>query len=167
MVRIKIFPNVNIKAWVRHAVNEPWQVGAVTSVDPEGTELDIAEQSQYIGPDRRRASEIAIQLHEDRTMTMREYLALDRTIMANEQSLLSYLRTGLAFAAGGAALLHWERTQVLAVVGGVVLIGIGLATILVGFARFNRMQKILEKVKHLGLEHVSANHTSNHPPTIP
>ena len=159
MVRIKIFPNVNIKAWVRHAVNEPWQVGAVTSVDPEGTELDIAEQSQYIGPDRRRASEIAIQLHEDRTMTMREYLALDRTIMANEQSLLSYLRTGLAFAAGGAALLHWERTQVLAVVG--------LATILVGFARFNRMQKILEKVKHLGLEHVSANHTSNHPPTIP
>ena len=129
--------------------------------------MDIAEQSQYIGPDRRRASEIAIQLHEDRTMTMREYLALDRTIMANEQSLLSYLRTGLAFAAGGAALLHWERTQVLAVVGGVVLIGIGLATILVGFARFNRMQKILEKVKHLGLEHVSANHTSNHPPTIP
>jgi len=42
-------------------------------------------------------------------LTLRYHLAVDRTVLANERTLPSYVYTALALAASGAALIHFSR----------------------------------------------------------
>ena len=44
---------------------------------------------------------------EQDELTLRDVLAIDRTIVANERTLLGYVRTTLAMLGAGAALLHF------------------------------------------------------------
>lgn len=44
---------------------------------------------------------------EKEDLTLRDLLAVDRTIVANERTLLGYVRTTLAMLGSGAALLHF------------------------------------------------------------
>ncbi len=44
-------------------------------------------------------------------LTLRDVLAIDRTIVANERTLLGYVRTTLAMLGAGAALLHFFDDQ--------------------------------------------------------
>lgn len=151
MVQIKIFPK-DLIARVRHGSSGAWQ--QITG--KEGVVADIdggVESAAYKGPDRRRPSEIAIELHPDKHMILRDYLALDRTVMSNEQSVLSYLRTALAFAAGGAALLHISALTMWVVIGGVGLILSGVVITIIGFVQFYRVRKVLDRVKQMGLDH--------------
>ncbi len=45
-------------------------------------------------------------------LTLRDYLALGRTVPANERTFLSYVRTALAFAGEGVALIHFVESSV-------------------------------------------------------
>ena len=74
-------------------------------------------------------------------MILRDHLAYDRTVLANERTLLSYMRTSIAlFAAGGTLLkiLHDEPAMVHL---GIILLGLGSLFALVGVIRFLQVKK--------------------------
>ena len=68
-------------------------------------------------------------------LLLRDRLAADRTVLANERTFLAYLRTAFAFAAGGATLVHFiDRGW--AVVAGWVMIPLGAGLLAWGVHRF-------------------------------
>jgi putative membrane protein len=79
-------------------------------------------------------------------LVVRDLLAVDRTELANERTLLSWVRTALALIISGATCLHFidgPRAEL----GGVGLIVLGLGAIAVGAARFARVQRMIRRIK--------------------
>ena len=82
----------------------------------------------------------------NKELVLREYLAIERTKLVNESTLLAYIRTGLYFFVGGSTLgqivdtFFWR-------VSGPFLIAIGLTIIVVGLVRYFRLSKRIEKSK--------------------
>lgn len=78
-------------------------------------------------------------------MILRDHLAYDRTVLANERTLLSYLRTSIAlFAAGGTLvkILHEEPAMVRL---GMVLLILGFIVLTVGLIRFIKVRKQISR----------------------
>ncbi len=82
----------------------------------------------------------------DQEMILRDYLAADRTSMANERLLLAYVRTALAMVGAGAALLHFQKDTLGLVVGG-LLASSGLVVGIIGLVRFRSTRGILMFLK--------------------
>lgn len=82
-------------------------------------------------------------------MILRDYLAADRTSLANERTLMSYVRTALAFFIGGASALHFLDSLATDVLG-VILIALGTLTFAAGGWRYiwyrRRIATILARV---------------------
>ena len=75
-------------------------------------------------------------------LTLNDYLAIDRTVLANERSLLAYGRTSLAMLAiGGSCLKFFDSMWIQTL--GVAFIGASIITMARGWARFRGMQKLL------------------------
>ena len=68
-------------------------------------------------------------------LILRDHLALDRTVLANERTLLAYFRMALASAAVGAGLLQLFTSLWADLVGAALLLG-GTAALAVGTVRF-------------------------------
>lgn len=79
----------------------------------------------------------------NKDLVLREYLAIERTKLANETTLLAYIRTGLYFVVAGSTLGHlidslfWELT-------GWPLIIIGAFIMLTGIINYKRVRKRIE-----------------------
>ena len=75
--------------------------------------------------------------------TLRDYLALERTIMSNERTLLAYLRTGIALLIAGItgtqvfAEKSWLIISIVAAVAGIIVVLLGLRRFLVVRSRLN------------------------------
>ena len=82
-------------------------------------------------------------------LILRDYLAADRTVLADERTLLSYIRTAMAFAAAGAALIHFFDSTFVEVVGW-VLISLAIGILAVGAQRYLRMRQRLAKLVDKG-----------------
>lgn len=86
----------------------------------------------------------------NKDLVLREYLAIERTKLANERTLLTYIRTGLYFLVAGTTLGHlidtvfWNRMAVPIVVVGCVITVLGI----VRFIRVNR--EIRSSKKYVG-----------------
>lgn len=76
---------------------------------------------------------------------LRDHLAIDRTMLANESTFLAYIRTGLAVSAAGATLLHFAGTSVPDFFGAGLLVS-GVLIFVFGVARYQRMKK---KITHI------------------
>lgn len=74
---------------------------------------------------------------------MRDYLAMERTTLANERTLLSYLRSSLYLLVGGIALLKLENFENLQFVGYFALV-LAAVFVLVGFYRYQKLRKRLK-----------------------
>lgn len=80
----------------------------------------------------------------NKDLVLREYLALERTKLANERTLLTYIRTGLYFFIAGSTLgalidtAFWDML-------GVPLIVIGLFIALLGVVRFIRVGRAIDR----------------------
>lgn len=73
---------------------------------------------------------------------LRDALAVDRTELANERTLLSYLRTGMSSAAAGVAVANlYEERGALVVAACLVLLGV--LAVVVGIGRFLRVRRRL------------------------
>ena len=72
--------------------------------------------------------------------------AIDRTVLANERTLLSYFRTMLALLAGGASLIHFISSWWANWLGGVLLVS-GPLLFAVGVARYRRVSRHLRRVR--------------------
>jgi putative membrane protein len=79
-------------------------------------------------------------------MILRDYLAVDRTMMANETSFMSYIRTSLTMIAAGATLIKFFNEPTMQALGwGFIVIGGWLA--IHGYNRFRQVDAILHRVK--------------------
>lgn len=65
----------------------------------------------------------------------REELSLIRTHLANERTVLSYVRTALAFLAAGAGLIHFFATFPVEAVGW-CFVGVGAGIMIAGIVRY-------------------------------
>lgn len=66
----------------------------------------------------------------------------ERFLLANERTLLSWIRTGLAIIAGGAALTHISTTDNAKNIGLAIII-LGAAATAVGYVRFRSADRAI------------------------
>ncbi len=76
-------------------------------------------------------------------MILRDHLAYDRTILANETTLLAYLRTAMALLAAGATLFRLFSDDPFFQVLGMVMLILGILIAGIGVFRFFAMTKRL------------------------
>ncbi len=79
-------------------------------------------------------------------LTLRDYLAADRTALANERTLLSYARTALGVALAGGSLIHFFTSMAADIAGWVLLVLAGV-TFAWGLWRFLWYRQRIENVQ--------------------
>jgi inner membrane protein YidH len=82
---------------------------------------------------------------EKEAMTLRDYLAVDRTVMSNEVSFLSYIRTALTMVVAATALLKFFDVLVINILGW-VFIASSVLLVVHGAARYEAMGRILHRL---------------------
>ena len=92
-------------------------------------------------------------------MTVRDYLAAERTILAYERTVLAYVRTALALLAGGITLIGFFDAVVIKIAGWIV-VSFGMATLALGFISYRKMKTLIHKV---GKEEVTGPKTDERP----
>ena len=73
---------------------------------------------------------------------LRDFLALERTKLANERTLLSYIRASLYLLLGGIALLKIEGFEQIHFLG-YISIALTVILLLIGLFRFHRLKQKL------------------------
>lgn len=74
---------------------------------------------------------------------LRDFLAMERTSLANERTLFSYIRASLYMAIGGVAILEYEGFASFNWLSYVVF-GLSLILIFIGVFRYRRLKKKLD-----------------------
>ena len=82
---------------------------------------------------------------ENPEMILRDFLAVDRTVMANEVSFLSYIRTALTMLVAAITFLKFFDSTVLHLIGWALICLAGLL-ILHGATRYDAMERILHRI---------------------
>lgn len=82
----------------------------------------------------------------NKDLVLREYLAIERTRLANETTLLAYIRTGLYFLVAGSTLGHFVDSEFWNIFGTPVIV-IGLCIMIIGVIRYFRLRRSIEASK--------------------
>ena len=82
--------------------------------------------------------------HNRERLTLRDHLALERTRLGNERTLMSYIRSSLYLLIGGIALVQLEGHGNLRYVGYLALT-LCVLFLVVGYYRFHRLRKQLDR----------------------
>ena len=78
------------------------------------------------------------------SIILRDYLAMERTRLANERTLLSYLRSSLYLLVGGIALLQLQGFESIKFLGYISL-SLAVFCVVFGFIRYLRLNRKLMK----------------------
>ena len=81
-------------------------------------------------------------------LMLRDELALDRTVLANERTFLSYIRMSVGFAVVGGTLLKFAETSAWSALG-IVFLALGAATLWLGIWRTVKMQRRITSCRRL------------------
>lgn len=84
-------------------------------------------------------------LSPDETIILRDYLAVERTRLANERTLLSYIRSSLYLMLGGIAFLQLEGFANIKYLGILALV-LSVIFSVIGVYRFMLLKKSLKKL---------------------
>lgn len=79
-------------------------------------------------------------------LILRDQLAIDRTHLANERTLLAYVRTAFMLLIAGATAIKALPADRVAVTSGWLLLGTGLVVGLFGARRFLAMRRRIRQV---------------------
>ena len=82
-------------------------------------------------------------------LILRDHLAADRTILANERTFLAYIRTALTLFVAGLSFVHFKIvSSPLAdgAIGGLFMF-IGTITFFLGLYRYNQMKTLIREIK--------------------
>jgi len=82
-------------------------------------------------------------------LTIRDHLAIDRTVLANERTFLGYIRTALACLAAGASFVQFFGALSLTIMGWCLII-LACMVLVVGITRFYIVR---ESIKQATEEH--------------
>ncbi len=95
-------------------------------------------------------------------LILRDHLAADRTILANERTFLAYIRTALTLFVAGLSFVHLKEifSSYIVEVIGVIFIMLGIATFFVGLVRYKRMQALIRKIKNEELKELGEQGSS-------
>jgi putative membrane protein len=74
-------------------------------------------------------------------LILRDHLALDRTRLANERTLLSYMRTALMLVVAGATAVKFVGETPAVIVTGWVFVALGIVVGMIGASRFVTMRR--------------------------
>ena len=75
---------------------------------------------------------------------LRDFLAIERTRLSNERTLLTYVRTGLYFLLGAGAMLRLAEFEQIRWLGWASL-WISLAMFVIGWIRFSLLKRQMRK----------------------
>jgi len=81
-------------------------------------------------------------------LSLRDELAVDRTVLSNERTLLAYVRTALGFLILGLTFLHFLQQQIYRA-AGYALMAVAALVLVLGIVRFVQMQRELTRVRLL------------------
>lgn len=73
-------------------------------------------------------------------LTLRDRLAISRTVLANERTLMAYYRTALAVLITGISLIKFFDSLVLEIIGW-VLLPVGAVTVFIGTRNYRCMSR--------------------------
>jgi putative membrane protein len=73
---------------------------------------------------------------------LRDYLALERTKLANERTLLSYIRSSLYLLLGGVAIIQLEGLEGIKFIGYISL-ALTILLVIIGIYRFQKLNNQL------------------------
>ncbi len=79
-------------------------------------------------------------------LILRDQLAIDRTLLANERTLMSYLRSGVALFIAGVSIIHFSH-EIWFTVTGFICLPCGVITVWFGTQRFRKMDKAISVVR--------------------
>jgi putative membrane protein len=79
-------------------------------------------------------------------LILRDELAIDRTILANERTALSYLRGSMALIIAGLTFVHFIEFGLLRYIG-MSLIPLGLIAGAIGVRRYRRMNQQIRAIR--------------------
>ena len=79
----------------------------------------------------------------DKELILRDHLALERTKLANERTLFSYIRTSLYLLTAGIGIFQFESISRLYGLAWICIIS-GIVLFFLGFIRFWQMRKHLK-----------------------
>ncbi|RAR49846.1 DUF202 domain-containing protein [Flavobacterium lacus] len=74
---------------------------------------------------------------------LRDYLAMERTKLANERTLLSYIRSSLYLLLGGIAIIQLEGFESIKFIGYISL-GLTIILVIIGIYRFQKLNRQLK-----------------------
>jgi putative membrane protein len=75
---------------------------------------------------------------------LRDFLAIERTRLSNERTLLTYVRTGLYFVLGAGAMLKLVEFEQIRWLGWASLF-IGITMFVIGWIRFSLLKRQMRK----------------------
>lgn len=78
-------------------------------------------------------------------LELRDYLAIDRTILANESTFMSYIRTALTFFVVGISFIKFIELKIIEVLGW-ILIPLGFYMFVIGLRRYMRIKKQIARI---------------------
>jgi len=78
-------------------------------------------------------------------MILRDYLALDRTLLANKRTVLSYLRTFIGFLAAGIGIIKLWDIFIVSLIG-YFFIAAAFLILIIGIKDYIKMKKSLSKI---------------------
>jgi putative membrane protein len=96
---------------------------------------------------------------EKHQMILRDYLAVDRTIMANESSFLAYIRTALTLLVAAITMLKFLDSTVFHILGWVFM-ACAILLVLHGATRYDAMERILDRLTGVMKSSPNAVHAS-------
>jgi putative membrane protein len=79
-------------------------------------------------------------------LILRDELAVDRTLLANERTLPAYLRSGAALLIAGVSIMHFSTQDWFWAIG-IACIPAGILTGMIGIDRYRRMKKSIFLVR--------------------
>jgi uncharacterized membrane protein YidH (DUF202 family) len=97
---------------------------------------------------------------EQKNTEIRDQMAIQRTIFANERTLMAYLRTAIAIIGGGFAAIKLSQHTYMEMIG-IVLMPVGLALAIYSFYRYFQKQKLIQQQRE-DYTHTSHHHAELH-----
>ena len=91
----------------------------------------------------KRIFNVSSSFQNQEDIILRDYLALERTKLANERTLLSYIRSSLYLLIGGIALIQLEGFESIHFLGYVSLV-LTVLFLLIGIQRFYKLNRRLK-----------------------
>ena len=78
-------------------------------------------------------------------MILRDFLAIDRTILANQNTFLAYIRTALTLFVAGVTFIRFFELTVVVIIGW-IFVPVGVVTFIIGLIRYNKKRRVLDKI---------------------